>query len=256
MNFPKNIFQTWKTKDVPDNWKEGQQSVINMNPGWNYTLLTDTDNDRIVRENFPDFYPYFISLKYPIQRADAVRYCVLYLYGGIYLDLDFICNKSFDDLSIEKEIGLTYTNSMGIIHYYEIEFIISQPKCEFWLKVLNEIKKPLPFYKKINRNIEIMYKSGPLLVTGLVKKYPEYVQTLTNNISVKCTYCQDISGTCYPDNNYYLTPTLGGSWFGNDTKALNSVRCNKIFLLFTKHILLILLILIIIILYKKNIIKR
>ena len=58
MNFPKNIFQTWKTKDVPDKWKDAQKSVIDMNPGWNYTLLTDDDNDRIVKENFP----YFIKL--------------------------------------------------------------------------------------------------------------------------------------------------------------------------------------------------
>ena len=72
MNFPRNIFQTWKTKDIPDNWKEAQKSVINMNPGWNYILLTDDDNDRIIKENFPDFYNIFISFPYPIQRADAV----------------------------------------------------------------------------------------------------------------------------------------------------------------------------------------
>ena len=44
MNFPRNIFQTWKTDTVPDRWKEGQQSVIKMNPNWKYTLLTDADN--------------------------------------------------------------------------------------------------------------------------------------------------------------------------------------------------------------------
>ena len=70
MNFPKNIFQTWKTKDVPDNWKSAQKSVIENNPNWNYKLLTDLDNDQIVKDNFPDFYQTYISFPYPIQRAE------------------------------------------------------------------------------------------------------------------------------------------------------------------------------------------
>ena len=106
-----NIFQTWKTSEVPVHWKKAQQSVISMNPNWKYTLLTDDDNDSIVKQYFPDFYPYYISFPYPIQRADAVRYCALYLYGGIYLDLDYICNKSFDSIKLTAEVGLIKSNN-------------------------------------------------------------------------------------------------------------------------------------------------
>ena len=62
MNFPKNIFQTWKNNEVPDKWKKAQQSVIDKNPNWKYTLLTDTDNENIVKQYFPEFYQIFMSL--------------------------------------------------------------------------------------------------------------------------------------------------------------------------------------------------
>jgi len=239
MNFPKNIFQTWKTKDVPDNWKEGQQSVINMNPNWNYILLTDEDNDRIVKENFPDFYQTFISFPYPIQRADAVRYCVLYLYGGIYVDLDYICNKSFDDLSLQKEIGLITSNNFN--KKFTNSFLVSQKGSEFWLKCIEQMKKPLPWYKKITKYFEIMNSTGPSLICFVGNKYPNYIETLSN-ISVKCDVCN--INSCIVDTNYYLTPIEGKSWHNWDSTILTFLFCNK-------EIVILIIILILFIIFKK-----
>jgi mannosyltransferase OCH1-like enzyme len=138
----KNIFQTWKNETVPDKWADAQKSVISMNPGWKYRLLTDSDNDSIVKNFFPDFYETFISFKYPIQRADAVRYCVLYLYGGIYIDLDYICNKSFDSIVLQKEVGLIISNNTPGI--FTNSFLMSgKPKSEFWLLCIDQMKKKL-----------------------------------------------------------------------------------------------------------------
>lgn len=44
------------------------------------------------------FLPTFDGYRYPIQRADAIRYFVLHYYGGIYLDLDVGCLKRVDPL--------------------------------------------------------------------------------------------------------------------------------------------------------------
>jgi len=37
---------------------------------------------------YPWFLETFDGYVYPIQRADAIRYFVLYYFGGIYIDLD------------------------------------------------------------------------------------------------------------------------------------------------------------------------
>jgi mannosyltransferase OCH1-like enzyme len=239
MNFPKNIFQTWKTKNVPDNWKEAQQSVIQKNPNWNYILLTDDDNDRIVKENFPDFYQTFISFKYPIQRADVIRYCVLYLYGGIYLDLDYICNKSFDDLSLQKEVGLVYSNNIKI---FTNSVLISQKSSEFWLKCIEQTKKLLPWYKKITKHFEIYNSTGPMMINNIANKNMNYVQIFTN-IYVPCNTCNINVNSCVQNNEYYLTPIQGQTWNSWDTLLLNKIYCNK-------NTVLLIIIILTIIIYK------
>lgn len=45
---PRNIFQTWKTCTVPNDWLESQKSVIDNNPSWRYIFLTDEDNLTII----------------------------------------------------------------------------------------------------------------------------------------------------------------------------------------------------------------
>lgn len=37
---------------------------------------------------YPWFLETFDGYRYPIQRADAIRYFVLHHFGGIYIDLD------------------------------------------------------------------------------------------------------------------------------------------------------------------------
>jgi inositol phosphorylceramide mannosyltransferase catalytic subunit len=41
-----------------------------------------------IAKEYPWFLETFDGYKYPIQRADSIRYFVLVHYGGIYIDLD------------------------------------------------------------------------------------------------------------------------------------------------------------------------
>jgi mannosyltransferase OCH1-like enzyme len=41
-----------------------------------------------IATHYPWFLDTFNGYKYPIQRADSIRYFALYHYGGIYIDLD------------------------------------------------------------------------------------------------------------------------------------------------------------------------
>jgi mannosyltransferase OCH1-like enzyme len=236
MNFPKNIFQTWKTEIVPDNWKNAQQSVITMNPNWKYTLLTDADNENIVKTYFPDFYNRFMSFKYPIQRADAIRYCVLYLYGGIYVDLDYMCNKSFDDIRLTNEVGLIKSSNFNC---FTNSVLLSKQGSKFWLKAIEQMKQDLPWYKRISKHFRIMNSTGPLMIDKIAKNNKDIVQELTN-IEVPCNVC--VRDKCKADKFYYLTPIDGRTWNSWDTKIINIMYCNKDFLFFAILIILFIVI--------------
>lgn len=69
----KYIFQTWKTNQVPNKWKNAQLSVININKEFEYKLYTDEENREFVKTFFPDFLKTYDSFEYNIQRVDAVR---------------------------------------------------------------------------------------------------------------------------------------------------------------------------------------
>lgn len=95
---PTILHQTWKTSDVPEHWRAFARSWQQMHPEWEYRLWTDEDNRAFVAEHYPSFLSTFDAYTYGIQRADAVRYCLLHHFGGVYVDLDVECLQPVDAL--------------------------------------------------------------------------------------------------------------------------------------------------------------
>lgn len=93
---PKIIHQVWKTDDIPVVWQKPSESVRKMNPGYDVWLWTDAKALAFLETYYPDFVPTFLSYPYDIQRADSIRYFLIYHYGGIYIDMDIGCNKPVD----------------------------------------------------------------------------------------------------------------------------------------------------------------
>lgn len=76
-------------------------------------LWTDAGSRDFIAKNYPWFLDTFDNYVYPIQRADAIRYFVLYHYGGIYIDLDIGCLKPLDPLLVYPVI-LPKTIPVGV----------------------------------------------------------------------------------------------------------------------------------------------
>jgi hypothetical protein len=95
---PPILHQTWKTADVPAAWRAYAHSWREMHPGWEYRLWTDEANRAFIAEYYPRLLPTYDGYTYGIQRADAVRYCLLHHFGGVYADLDIECLQPIDGL--------------------------------------------------------------------------------------------------------------------------------------------------------------
>lgn len=98
---PKIIFQTHKKKElIPDYYIE---NLKNLNKDWDYRFFDNQDAKKFLREEFgKEFEDKFDYFKSGPHKADLWRLCVLYKYGGCYLDADIEMYKSFD--CIIKEI--------------------------------------------------------------------------------------------------------------------------------------------------------
>lgn len=92
---PKKIHQVWLGGTIPQKYKRYADTWVKTNPTWEYRLWGDADvNDvDIPRRNI------FNSIKNIGQKSDFLRYHILNQFGGLYIDTDFECLKSFDSLS-------------------------------------------------------------------------------------------------------------------------------------------------------------
>jgi mannosyltransferase OCH1-like enzyme len=63
-------------------WAEVRQSCLDVHPGWQAFLWTDETAEKLVEEHFPEMADMWRGYRFPIQKIDALRYMVLYHYGG------------------------------------------------------------------------------------------------------------------------------------------------------------------------------
>ena len=89
---PKIIHQQWKTDKIPDGVfteYNNQWKKLFPEPEYKHMLWTDQTGRQLIADHFPWFLEAFDGYHMNIQRADAVRYFILYKHGGLYADLDY-----------------------------------------------------------------------------------------------------------------------------------------------------------------------
>lgn len=95
------MWQTWHTSAIllGDEERERARTWEERNPHYQYELLTDHGAESYVRHHFahdPLIRDTFLNLTDKILRADFMRYIVLAAEGGVYADLDVVCQEPID----------------------------------------------------------------------------------------------------------------------------------------------------------------
>ena len=89
---PKIIHHIWLGSPFPEKYKILRETWQKYHPDWTFILWTDEDIENFCLEN-KDLYDE--SSNYGVK-SDIARYEILYRIGGLYVDTDFECVKSFD----------------------------------------------------------------------------------------------------------------------------------------------------------------
>ena len=102
---PLKIYQTWITKDLPPKMKECVELLKSQNPKFEHHLFDDNDCRNFIRTHFrPDVLNAYDKLIPGAYKADLWRYCVLFINGGIYMDIKLSCINGFKLIELtEKE---------------------------------------------------------------------------------------------------------------------------------------------------------
>lgn len=233
VNIPKIIHQTYKSlEQLPKVWKETPNSWKYKNPEWEYKFWSDEDNRNLVKTNFPWFLSTYDSYQYPIQRADAIRYMILYTYGGMYSDMDIFCRKSIDDLYYKDfDVYLLKTPNTDIVTNC---LMASKKGSKFWIMVLENMIKlqKEPSILWLTKHLTVMNTTGPSMLENMYQLYDkkDTIKFLPTEFLFPrtCNVCSEKPCT---DEGCYTVILNGSSWCSLDSTIFSFIYCNYHYLL-------------------------
>tara|TARA_B100000900_G_scaffold156849_1_gene133350 strand:+ start:22235 stop:22951 length:717 start_codon:yes stop_codon:yes gene_type:complete len=109
-----NIFQIYHDKSLIPNFVE--EHIKKLNPDYNYSFINFEQGKEIIKNDFKDEtikdkILYCLD-NYPryCHKSDLLRYCLLYIYGGVYIDVDLKPLLPFDEIIQD---GVEFLTSFG-----------------------------------------------------------------------------------------------------------------------------------------------
>lgn len=147
---PKIIHQTWKSEDLLSFGAvaiESKESVQKFHPGWEYRLWTDEAISKFVDTEVRALGEVYVNafhrLPLMIMKIDYVRYLWMYLYGGMYLDLDNVCYKSFSPSFSQKGAYFISRDWATGVSEFNVSvhqaWLASSARHPVWIDILNFI---------------------------------------------------------------------------------------------------------------------
>lgn len=188
---PKIIHQSFIDKESikkVKTYEYCQKKLLELHPDFEYRFYSDSDMENVMRENFPEYYECWTNLPKHIMKVDMFRYFIMYLYGGLYCDLDYLFLKKFDMLdkecilheecSFSARLGTRNVDDCCVKILYSNCIFSSRPKHNFWKFLIDNMK-----------NIQTKMEQGQcsaIVLTGpvfLSEKYEEFQKKETIHIT-------------------------------------------------------------------------
>lgn len=235
LKIPKIIHQTWKNSIVPEHWKSSHEGWESLE-GFEYRLWTDEDNRELIATKYPWFLEKFDSYKYPIQRADAIRYFILYEYGGVYVDLDIApklkqFSKLFDFYEDDHVVlAKVQNNNDRGDQILTNAFMMSRAKEDYWKYVWSFLEKPFQkhkwkrFVSDRTYHFEVLFTTGPGIISDSASTYEQQdkIKLIPSDLMQPGTE-KEIE---YPftTNDSVVTLLKGRSWNTGDSNVFLNMR--------------------------------
>lgn len=102
---PRVLHQTWKTNDIPQELTSYLATWKQYNPDWEFRFWNDTQGLALIEQHYPWFYKHIGKFKSGVEKADIMRYFILYHHGGVYADLDMECLRPWEPLLRRHDEG-------------------------------------------------------------------------------------------------------------------------------------------------------
>nr|WQM86774.1 glycosyltransferase [Marseillevirus cajuinensis] len=189
---PKILHQTWKSKELPESCKELVKTWEDMYPDFEYKFYLDEDLRDAVKKYVPQHLALYDAMSKTIERVDFARYAILYGIGGVYADIDTLPLRRIDPWLEKGKIilGREPLEHSRTLYNREVvlcnAFMISPPKEEFWLKLIDFIAD------NYDPKSDPVMNTGPMATTLFFEKYPRAFENVI--VADSCAFFSATAG--------------------------------------------------------------
>lgn len=169
--------QTWRTRVLATHSHYATLSrrrIRRHHPGFSYWLWTDGAIDAFVsdyvRHQFPELHQTYRRLPQKIMRIDFVRYLWMYVFGGIYCDLDLIVRQPMSSLFVpDKAVYFIErawtTDGLHVATSVHQAWLASAPQHPIWIDIMIAIGKLLDAGER-----DVLNLTGPNGVSRIISE--------------------------------------------------------------------------------------
>lgn len=134
---PKIIHIAWKTKNILDSdsifMKNCIGNLVSLADRWDTIIYDDNDIDQYLKENLDRSDYQLLKPKHIIEKSDVWRLIKMYNEGGVYVDIDRLCNIPLDIIAADN-IQVALPTCMDLD--FSQDFMMSAPKNPIFMETL------------------------------------------------------------------------------------------------------------------------
>jgi mannosyltransferase OCH1-like enzyme len=175
MKIPKIFHHIWVGPNkIPQEFLEYQQGWKKFHPGWKDMIWNDSNIPPLINQEL------FDNAQTYSEKADILRYELIYAYGGIYVDYDYECLKNLEPLL--KELTLVLCKEAdylqpGIPQFFNNSLIGCTPEHPLVKKIIDNLPDRYEAYNNLpleeKARTYTNWRSGPFYLTDVLND--EYV---------------------------------------------------------------------------------
>ena len=176
---PAKIHQIIDSNYVSKNMNDMIHNNINTNIEFDFNFYNDSDCRKFISENFVDqvLYAYNYLPKGP-YKYNLAKYCILYTYGGIYLDQRYSIKTKLIEYIQKNPLVFVKNDNNNI----STDIIIAPPGLEIF-RVLIEVIINLVNNNKVTKNKKYQLLNLETILYSLInsRNYNKYISLYKNN---------------------------------------------------------------------------
>ncbi|XP_060606959.1 uncharacterized protein LOC132759242 [Ruditapes philippinarum] len=159
-----------ESKGVPSKYEKNIKSFLHFHPNWTYYFWSDETARALILERHPLLISLYDSYSRPIVKADALRYVLMYEFGGVYADLDLECMRPLDRATMKYACILSPEPFVHSAVWYRQNYFLTnaillcRKKHPFYLQLIKE----LPNYAHFSGSLQ---SAGTVFFTNIFEKF-------------------------------------------------------------------------------------